>query len=493
MAAAIKAADNGSLSSLQKGLDSATGGITSKEKVAIGAGCAAVAVFAILVIWALMNRHKVSKIFKRRSWDSLRESLNGEKHRQSSGSDVSDTLSNWEKMDQRDQERDTVPRITEQSMAVSRTVRYPSTMHGRNTAGSPASDAGGEELGYDWLELASEGREGLSPNTLHQQSRFSASPRKRSFVATSILSSPGIVAKAFRIIVPLDKKVTPLQKAPLGRKKMFNNGNLASPEAARSPLSRSPLGFGGPRPDYKTPTARSPLPAGDQRSQDAAQVSASPPRTPPKKGAQGIGNPFEDPEDRRSPPASHPGFTLTRQKSFPHTPQDPHGIARHQASDSPFKQESDTPTEIEYVASVAGSSCSGSSGSFHTPSLALPGQHSPPMTPMTASTATGRVPIPSLASEPDELASHGMMARTRDARRDEREEPGQDTYPEYVGGYALEEEFSGYPDSEMDSWYTRSSTLPPNLLDSVPITQEEIRKSQSKSRNTVRFADSQDA
>lgn len=513
--AAAAAAGDGSLADWQDSLDAATGGVTQKEKVAIGTGCAAVAVFALVIIWALLNRQKVTNMFKRRSWASMTgpgdDDYDGEKRGRKIDSQASWTVSDWEKMDgspgtKKNQTSrisdDYSPRMSEQSMAGIGTLRHPSIAHARHPRGShrDMNDIEGEELGYDWLELASEGR-GLSPNYAPgQQSRFSSSPRKRSFIATSILSSPGIVAKAFRIIVPVDtKKVPPLMKAPLGRK-IFKNGNTLSPESARSPQATR-----GARvsPDSEIHAqnghspARSPLPQQSSRS-----PGPSPPpkqyRTPANTWQQAIRNPFDDAEEAWSPAGSPPSHVLTRQ-----TPQPVRQVAppqvhqRSQANASPFADVNEIPSEIEYV-SEPRSSSSTSSGGFSTPSLALPGGQTPPMTPMS-----GRAPRPSISSEPEELQAHMTHQRTMDFRAAEGlGDQEEETFPEDAEGYDHGEEEDGSEEeeeedgerlsygnatTEMDSWYTRSSALPPSLLDSVPITQEEIRK--SRSRNTVRFAE----
>lgn len=515
-AAAAAAAGDGSLASWQDSLDAATGGVTQKEKVAIGTGCAAVAVFALVIIWALLNRQKVSNMFKRRSWASMSAPGDYDYHEEKGGrktdSQASWTVSDWEKMDASPGINKTKisriiddhsPRMSEQSMAGVGALRDSSTAHARHPPGlhREINDIEGEELGYDWLELASEGR-GLSPNNAPgQQSRFSSSPRKRSFIATSMLSSPGIVAKAFRIIVPVDtKKVPPLMKAPLGRK-IFKNGNTLSPESAKSPQA---AGGAYPSPDSGRQAqnghspARSPLPQ---------QLSRSPGPSPPPKQyrtaanrlQQAVRNPFDDAEEAWSPAGSPPSHTMTRQTPqpfrqviAPQVPQQSHAKA------SPVPDLSQTPSEIEYV-SEARSSPSTPSGGFSTPSLALPGGQTPPMTPMS-----GRAPRISISSEPEELQAHMMHQRTMDFRVAEGlGDQEEETFPEDAEGYDLEEEEEedgseeeeeeegrtsyGNATTETDPWYTRSSALPPSLLDSVPITQEEIRK--SRSRNTVRFAE----
>lgn len=501
-------ADEGRLASWEKSIGTATGGITPKEKVAIGIGCAGVAVFAILLVWALLNRHKVSQFLKRRSWSSVGSG------RQSLKSEPSWTVSDWEKMGQNRPGAPAASGIAELNAHPERRTQQqqsPPRQHPSiYAASSRRSERDNEELGYDWLELASEGNRGVSVHTLAQQqqySRFSSSPRKRSFVAQSMLSSPGIIAKAFRIIVPDDKKAPHLQAVPTEKKKGRLNVILRLP-SMRSPTAKSPLGSGRRMPDGTSPT-------GNPFENAAAVRTARTPRSLPKD----IRNPFEDPPGERSP--SSRGQMVPRQTALPYaqahlSPQRVHGA--DVAGASPYQQRGlEAPLEIEYVSpSAPRSSISGSSSEGSSRVLALPGGQTPPMSPLRPH--SGRA-VPSMLSEAEGLYSqmsvHLSTQRTMDFRRFDTMDDGgmerEETYPEDAsrgeeGGYEVNDDddhddeggrdgttslsFSNSnhnDNSNMESWYTRTLIEPPSLLDAVPITQEEVRK--SRARNTVRFAE----
>ncbi|KAK9895726.1 hypothetical protein P389DRAFT_170430 [Cystobasidium minutum MCA 4210] len=517
--AAAEAAGAGSLADWQQGIDAATGGVTQKEKIAIGSACAAVAVFALFVIWALMNRQKVGRIFKRNSWASMHSDEDGIGKRRSRDVDskASWTLSDWEKMDP--QEIANNNRLTRNGEDVGSEIagnipaghgatRQQSMKSSRNTMNREGDEVQGEEGGYDWLELASERRSAISPHTPHQQSRFSASPRHRSFFATSILASPAIVAKAFRVIVPNEKKAPPLMKAPLGRK-IFKNGNLLSPKSPKVSPAR-------PSPPAPGPSRHAPPAAHQQATLRGPPIPPKEYVTQPRSPPQANRNPFEDAEETSwSPSSSAPGVALTKDASPPHrqapspSPSPHHGPLQGIMKASPAGHISQALTEIDYVSEPRSSGSGSSSFSRGKAALALPGGQSPPRTPMTpANVAAPRpstssepdAPRPSFSSEPGDLSSSRIASnaeRTLDFRAAADDEQDEETFPEDAEGYDLGQD-EGFiremlasvdgSHTETESWYTRSSAQAPNLLESVPITQEEISKSRPRT-NTVRFAE----
>lgn len=513
----ITALDNqGKLASWDKSLGTVSSGLTAQEKSAIGFGCAGVAVFIILLVWALMHRNKLINIVKRRS--------NG---RESLSSQVSLTISDWEKMnqglpaasdksksyveDQNDEESGTrISRWT--GFSSRRSQKSPKIANEDNLVKQSTlhDERDNEELGYDWLELASEGRTGgLSPNEiLHRQhqhkSHFSLSPRKRSFVAQSILSSPGIIAKAFKVIVSDDKlKETPaIADVPTIKKKGKLTGLLKIRNGLRSPAAKSPLPPSSARQlqqdgtiDEASPAAKvgSPKPANTK----SPKFTCAP--QPPHKGAR---NPFEEIADDwngASDCAREAQLANAAVQYQPHKAQHlavPGSYHNHQGRQVPI--------DIDYVSPTAPrSSVSESFSAGSQRSLALPGGQSPPMTPMTGA----RIPVPSLLSEPESSYGHPSdmhhsMQSTMDFRQLQAAHQDKPLYGEGMpeaeealeaqmelsdGGYFVPNDGRSQSSLYHESWFTRSSAEPPSLLDAVPITQEEVRK--SRSRNTVRFAD----